>query len=65
MFTNSEKPTTADRIAAIISHAKTYPAWRGNKENLAAAQQALLKRDRLNSAAQHGEYHPEIKSSEE
>jgi fructose-bisphosphate aldolase class I len=31
-------------------------AWKGKKENTAAAQQALLKRARLNGAAQRGEY---------
>ncbi|MDD4964408.1 MAG: fructose-bisphosphate aldolase class I [Gallionella sp.] len=31
-------------------------AWQGKAENLAAAQQALLKRARLNGAAQRGEY---------
>ncbi len=32
-------------------------AWQGKVENVAAAQQALLKRARLNGAAQRGEYH--------
>lgn len=31
-------------------------AWQGKAENVAAAQQALLKRARLNGAAQRGEY---------
>ncbi len=31
-------------------------AWKGKKANTTAAQQALLKRARLNSAAQRGEY---------
>jgi fructose-bisphosphate aldolase class I len=31
-------------------------AWQGKAENLVAAQQALLKRARLNGAAQRGEY---------
>jgi len=31
-------------------------AWRGQTENVAAAQQALLKRARLNGAAQRGDY---------
>jgi fructose-bisphosphate aldolase class I len=31
-------------------------AWQGKTENVAAAQQALLKRARLNGAAQRGEY---------
>jgi len=31
-------------------------AWRGKAENVAMAQQALLKRARLNGAAQRGEY---------
>ena len=39
-------------------------AWVGKSENTAAAQQALLKRARLNSAAQHGEYHPDMESKE-
>jgi fructose-bisphosphate aldolase class I len=30
--------------------------WRGKAENVATAQQALLKRARLNGAAQRGEY---------
>ncbi len=37
-------------------------AWRGKKENLAAAQQALLKRARLNHLAMLGEYQPEMES---
>jgi fructose-bisphosphate aldolase class I len=40
-------------------------AWEGKEENIKAAQQALLKRARLNSAAQHGEYLPDMESSEE
>jgi fructose-bisphosphate aldolase class I len=31
-------------------------AWQGKAANVAAAQQALLKRARLNGAAQRGEY---------
>jgi fructose-bisphosphate aldolase class I len=31
-------------------------AWQGKVENVAAAQRALLKRARLNGAAQRGEY---------
>lgn len=34
--------------------------WKGQKANVAAAQQALLKRARLNSAACFGEYHSEM-----
>jgi fructose-bisphosphate aldolase class I len=33
-------------------------AWQGKTENVVAAQQALLKRARLNGAAQRGEYMP-------
>ena len=32
--------------------------WAGKAENLAAAQQALLKRARLNSLARQGQYTP-------
>ena len=39
-------------------------AWMGKKENLKAAQQALLKRARLNSAAQLGEYKPDMENSD-
>ena len=35
-------------------------AWQGKSENVAAAQHALLKRARLNGAAQRGEYRPEL-----
>lgn len=31
-------------------------AWQGRADNVAIAQQALLKRARLNGAAQRGEY---------
>ena len=39
-------------------------AWQGKAENLAAAQQALLKRARLNGAAQRGEYHATMESED-
>jgi fructose-bisphosphate aldolase, class I len=38
-------------------------AWQGRAENVAAAQQALLKRARLNGAAQRGEYLATMESS--
>jgi fructose-bisphosphate aldolase class I len=38
-------------------------AWQGKTENIAAAQQALLKRARLNGAAQRGEYLPAMESA--
>ena len=38
-------------------------AWQGKAENVAAAQQALLKRARLNGAAQRGEYLAAMESS--
>ena len=37
-------------------------AWQGKAENIAAAQQALLKRARLNGAAQRGEYQAAMES---
>ena len=37
--------------------------WQGKADNVAAAQQALLKRARLNGAAQRGEYRTEMESS--
>jgi fructose-bisphosphate aldolase class I len=37
-------------------------AWMGKPENRQAAQQALLKRARLNSLAHQGEYHPAMES---
>jgi fructose-bisphosphate aldolase class I len=38
-------------------------AWQGKVENVVAAQQALLKRARLNGAAQRGEYRAAMESS--
>jgi fructose-bisphosphate aldolase class I len=38
-------------------------AWQGKTENIAAAQQALLKRARLNGAAQRGEYLPAMETA--
>ena len=38
-------------------------AWQGKAENIAAAQQALLKRARLNGAAQRGEYQANMESA--
>lgn len=38
-------------------------AWQGKAENVTAAQQALLKRAKLNGAAQRGEYLPAMESS--
>jgi len=37
--------------------------WQGKAQNVAAAQQALLKRARLNGAAQRGEYRAAMESS--
>jgi fructose-bisphosphate aldolase class I len=37
-------------------------AWQGKAENVPAAQQALLKRAKLNGAAQRGEYMPAMES---
>lgn len=39
-------------------------AWQGKSENVAAAQQALLKRARLNGAALRGEYQASMESSD-
>ncbi len=39
-------------------------AWSGKPENAALAQQALLKRARLNGAAQRGKYLPSMESSD-
>jgi len=39
-------------------------AWQGKAENVPAAQQALLKRARLNGAAQRGEYQPDMESED-
>ena len=39
-------------------------AWQGKRENIAAAQQTLLKRARLNGAAQRGEYQAAMESTE-
>jgi len=39
-------------------------AWQGKEENVASAQQALLKRARLNGAAQRGEYKSEMESQD-
>ena len=38
-------------------------AWRGGAENVAVAQQALLKRARLNGAAQRGEYQENMENA--
>jgi fructose-bisphosphate aldolase class I len=38
-------------------------AWQGKAENVAAAQQALLKRARLNGAAQRGEYQASMENA--
>ena len=38
-------------------------AWQGKAQNVVAAQQALLKRARLNGAAQRGEYQAAMESS--
>jgi len=38
-------------------------AWQGKEENIPAAQQALLKRARLNGAAQRGEYKEAMEAS--
>ena len=43
---------------ALQEHA--LAAWGGKKENVPAAQQAFLKRARLNSAARYGRYRPEM-----
>jgi fructose-bisphosphate aldolase class I len=39
-------------------------AWQGKAENVIAAQQALLKRARLNGAAQRGEYRATMEASD-
>lgn len=39
-------------------------AWQGKKENVEAAQNALLKRARLNGAARKGSYTPEMESGD-
>ncbi|HUW75259.1 MAG TPA: class I fructose-bisphosphate aldolase, partial [Gallionella sp.] len=38
-------------------------AWQGKAGNVAAAQQALLKRARLNGAAQRGEYQESMENA--
>jgi fructose-bisphosphate aldolase class I len=43
---------------ALQEHA--LRAWGGKPENIAAAQQAFLKRARLNGAARYGRYRPEM-----
>lgn len=40
----------------------TLSAWGGKSENIAAAQQALLKRARLNSLARAGKYQPAMET---
>ncbi|HID49264.1 MAG TPA: fructose-bisphosphate aldolase class I [Chromatiales bacterium] len=39
-------------------------AWLGRKENVRAAQEALLKRARLNGAARYGNYTPEMEQDQ-
>jgi fructose-bisphosphate aldolase class I len=43
---------------ALQEHA--LAAWGGKKENVLSAQQAFLKRARLNGAARYGRYRPEM-----
>lgn len=38
-------------------------AWRGRRENVGAAQDALLQRARLNAAARQGQYRPDMERS--
>jgi fructose-bisphosphate aldolase class I len=54
------------RLSISYGRALQQPAlhaWNGKPENIQAAQQALLKRARLNSLAMHGAYTPEMETS--
>lgn len=44
--------------------ASALAAWTGSSENKDAAQQAFYQRARLNGAARHGRYTPELETSE-
>ncbi len=64
---NQQAPDAPWRLTISYGRALQQPAiqaWQGKKENEALAQQALLKRARLNSLAQLGQYHPDMESSD-
>jgi fructose-bisphosphate aldolase, class I len=44
-------------------HAPALKAWRGQEENVEAAQQAFYRRAKFNSAARSGTYAPEMETA--
>ena len=63
---NADSPSTPWLLSFSYGRAlqqTVLQAWHGKAENVAAAQQALLKRARLNGAAQRGEYQAAMESS--
>ena len=64
---NAEFPDAPWLLSFSFGRALQQPvlrAWRGKAENVAKAQQALLKRAKLNGAAQRGEYLPAMEKSD-
>ncbi len=64
---NAEFPDAPWLLSFSFGRALQQPvlkAWRGKSENVPAAQQALLKRAKLNGAAQRGYYTPAMEKSE-
>ena len=62
---NSQAERSPWKLSISYGRALQQPAlrtWSGKPENFATAQQALLKRARLNSLAMRGNYSPEMES---
>lgn len=60
---NQHKGNAPWQLSISFGRALQQPAlsaWQGNPENISAAQQALLKRARLNSLARQAQYKPEM-----
>ena len=64
---NANFPNTSWLLSFSYGRALQQPvlqAWQGKAENIPAAQQALLKRARLNAAAQRGEYQSSMENND-
>jgi len=62
---NAGSPANPWLLSFSYGRALQHPvleAWRGKPENIPAAQQALLKRARLNAAAQLGQYRSDMEN---
>jgi len=62
---NQQAPNAPWQLTISYGRALQQPAlqaWQGKAENMAAAQQALLKRARLNHLAMLGEYQQNMES---